>query len=84
MTVKAGAAGLLICRTLTSLVAMYVLKLSCSVCHNIGSGPTYFLTFISFVSTCSQCVLLLGLSAMPLNKHLFSTMLNAGGNFKHF
>lgn len=33
--------GLLICRALTSLVVMYVLKLSCSVCWNVGSGPTH-------------------------------------------
>lgn len=56
MMAVAGAAGLLICRALTSLVAMYVLKLSCNVCCNVKSGLPDFLTvhFLCFypVSTC--------------------------------
>lgn len=43
-------------QALTSLVAMYVLKLSCNVCCNVRSGLTDFLTvhFLCFysVSTC--------------------------------
>lgn len=44
MMAVTGAVGLLICRALTSLVAMYVLKLSCNVCYNVESGLTDFLT----------------------------------------
>lgn len=51
-----GAVGLLICRALTSLVATYVLKLSCNICCNVGSGLTDFLTVhflcLYSVSTC--------------------------------
>ena len=52
MMAVTGAVGLLICRALTSLVAMYVLKLSCNICCNVGSGLTDFLTvhFLCFYS----------------------------------
>lgn len=85
MMAMTGTVGLLICRALTSLVAMYVLKLSCNVCCNVRSGLTDFLTvhFLCFypVSTCYVCR---SHTYAFFNKDNFLTVVNLGGSFKHF
>lgn len=77
--------GLLICRALTSLVVMYVLKLSCNVCWNVGSGPTHILTVhcLCFYPRSAK-TLLTGRSLLFDNEDSFSTVVNLGRHFKHF